>query len=464
MKSLKMMFHEEKYYTRRIKKVDKMTKNSTMFIISIPIFIESLMQLLVGNVDQIMVGWHSNASVGAIVNGNQIMNLVITTINTLCIATTVILTQYLGANDREKSNKISVLSTAFIGFIGLIISCICVFFGRVIFELMNIDSMIFDETCLYLMIVGGTTFFQALHMNFVAILRSYTRIKEVMYVSICMNILNVIGNTVLINGFFGFPCLGVTGAAISTAVSKVTGFILVCIMIKKYTNVELKWKDMTDSCREMFLKYLGIGLPTGAENISYYLSQAFILGIINPYGAIVVAAKGYCEILANVSYMYGGAIAQASQIVIGHLIGKKQLDEVESKVWFATKTGIVTSSGIMFLLWMFSDHVFGIFTQDPTILAIGKQVLFLDIFLEAGRSINNTLTRSFIALGEIKLPMTVGISFQWIVGFGLSVVFGGILGFGLPGVWLAMMLDECLRGLIYTVTFRRNKWKQKLLS
>ena len=443
--------------------MNKMTKNSTLFKMSIPIFIESLMQLLVGNVDQIMVGWYSDVSVGAIVNGNQIMNLIITTINTLCMATTVMLTQYLGAKSREKTNQIAMLSTAFIGIIGIVTSFVCFFGGRFIYTLMNIDPLIMDETCLYLMIVGGVTFFQALHMNFVAILRSYTRMKEVMYVSIGMNIVNVIGNTLLINGLLGFPKLGVVGAAIATAISKITGFILVCILLKKNTDISFGLKNLQFEKKEMFSKFLRIGLPTGAENISYFLSQAFILGIINPYGALTVAAKGYCSILANVSYMYAGSIAQSSQIVIGHLLGKKQLDEVEKKIWFSTKIGIVTSSGIMLLLWLFSEQVFGIFTTDSTILSIGKQVLFIDIFLEAGRAINNVLTKSFIAVGEIRIPIVVGISFQWIVGLGFSIVFAGILGMGLPGVWLAMMLDECLRGLIFVIAFRRNRWKQKLL-
>ena len=73
--------------------MEKMTKNSYLFKMSVPIFIELLLQLLVGNIDQIMVSRYSQASVAAIVNGNQIMNIIIITINMLCMATTVVLTQ-----------------------------------------------------------------------------------------------------------------------------------------------------------------------------------------------------------------------------------------------------------------------------------------------------------------------------------------------------------------------------------
>lgn len=444
--------------------MDKMTKNSNLFKMSIPICIELLLQLLVGNVDQIMVGWYSKASVAAIVNGNQIINLMITSMNVLCMATTVMLTQYLGAKDKERSNQICVLSTVLIGGIGLGTTLISLFFSRPIFEMMNIDPIILDETCMYLMIVGGVSIFQALHMNFVAILRSHTYMKEVMGVSIFMNCLNVVGNTILINGLLGFPQLGVVGAAISTAISKIAGLIVICILLGKYTEIDFKLKYLASGSKEMIGKFMKIGLPTGAENISYHLSQSFILGIINPYGAIVTATKGYCGILANFSYIYGVSIAQTLQIVVGYLLGSKKIDEIEKKVWWTAKVSVIVSSGIMFVLWLFSDYTLGIFTQDITMLEIGKQVLFIDIFLEAGRAINNTMTKSFVTVGEIKLPIIVGISFQWIVGLGLAFVFGSVLKLGLPGVWLAMMFDECIRGVIFILAFRKNKWKEKCLS
>lgn len=435
---------------------DKMTKNSNLFKMSIPIFVELLLQLFVGNVDQVMVGWTSNASVAAIVNGNQVLNLMITTMNMLCMATTIMLTQYLGAKEIKKSQQLCMLTTTMMGGIGLLMSLISLCFGRQIFTLMNIDAAIMDETCVYLMIVGGVSVFQALHMNFVAILRSYTRLKEVMGVSIVMNIINIIGNTVLINGLFGFPKMGVIGAAIATAISKVIGFIIICILIVKYARFEWKWNVLWNDSKEMFIHFWKIGLPTGAENFSYQLSQAFILGIINPYGAIVTATKGYCAILANVSYIYGIALAQALQIVIGYLLGSGRMEEIAKKVWWTTKIGILSSSGIMFLLWAFSNQTLGMFTSNPVILELGKSILLIDVFLEAGRAVNTTLTKSLISVGEIRLPIVVGITFQWCVGFGLSYVFAGIFKWGLQGVWFAMMLDECIRGMIYIMAFRKR--------
>lgn len=443
--------------------MDKMTRNSYLFKMSLPIFVELLLQLLVGNIDQIMVSHYSQASVAAIVNGNQIMNIIIITMNMLSMATTVVLTQCLGAEDDHKSNQLCVLSMMVIGAVSVLSTCVALFFNRPIFRLMNIDLAILHETCLYLMIVGGFSLVQGLYLNFAAILRSHTRLKEVMAVSILMNVLNIIGNAILINGLFGFPRLGIVGAAISTVISKTIGLVCIYIVFRKYTKIELKFKYLKQGSKEMLFKLLKIGIPSGAENFSYNLSQICILSIINPYGAAVTATKGYCSLLANFAYVYAIAISEAVQIVIGYLLGGGKVEEVEKKVWWTLKISIAVCVGMMFIIWLFSPSVLGIFTQDGEMLSLGRQVLFIDIFLEFGRAINILMTKSLISVGEIKLPICVGISFHWAVALLLSYIFGGVLHLGLQGIWVAMAIDECSRGLIYFLRFRTNKWKKKYI-
>ena len=211
----------------------------------------------------------------------------------------------------------------------------------------------------------------------------------------------------------------------------------------------------------MLFKLLKIGIPSGAENFSYNLSQICILSIINPYGAIVTATKGYCSILANFAYVYAIAISEAVQIVIGYFLGSGQIDEVEKKVWWTQKISIAVCVGMMFIIWVFGYPILGVFTDNPDMLALGKQILFIDIFLEFGRAINILMTKCLISVGEIKLPICVGITFHWAVALLLAYVFGGILHLGLQGVWVAMAIDECSRGLIYFFRFRSNKWKRR---
>lgn len=92
--------------------IDKMNTNRNLFLMSLPIFVELLLQLLVGNVDQMMVSRVSQPSVAAIVNANQIMNLVIIVLSMASTAVTVILSQYLGAQDEKNASRTCMVSTA----------------------------------------------------------------------------------------------------------------------------------------------------------------------------------------------------------------------------------------------------------------------------------------------------------------------------------------------------------------
>ncbi|MFA9379235.1 MAG: MATE family efflux transporter [Lachnotalea sp.] len=440
--------------------IDILKSNSYIFKMSIPIFIELLLQLLVGNIDQIMISQYSQNSVAAIVNGNQIINIIIIVLSMMSMASTIILSQYLGANDLEHCNQTCTVSFTIISVISVISTLIILCFNKDIFQAMHVSSDISKEASIYLCIVGGFTIIQGLYLNFAALLRGHTYLKQVMYISIIMNVLNIIGNAILINGLFFFPQLGVKGAAISTVVSKTIGLILMIIMFYKKTTIHMNLSYLKYNSYPMFRKILTIGFPSGLESLSYQVSQMFILGIINSFGTVAIVTKGYSSILANFSYVYAIAIAQATQIVLGYLLGTNRINDLEKRVWSSLKVAVCCCVVLAILLYLGSNSIFKIFNPSPEVLALGKRILFIEIFLEIGRSINIVMTRMLISVGDVKTPMFFGISGHWVLAFLLSLVFGVKLGLGLEGVWIAMAIDECTRGAIYLITFKKNNWKR----
>lgn len=219
--------------------IDKMNTNRNLFFMSLPIFVELLLQLLVGNIDQMMVSRVSQQSVASIVNANQIMNLVIIVLSMASTAATVILSQYLGAEDKANSSRTCMVSILMITVVSLL-STLLVFAGyKPLYKALRVPEEIFDEASLYLLIVGACITVQGLYLIFSAIIRAFAMMKEVMIVSIVMNVMNIIGNAILINGWFGMPRLGAVGAAVSTDISKLVGLGLMILLFVKRTNVKL---------------------------------------------------------------------------------------------------------------------------------------------------------------------------------------------------------------------------------
>lgn len=444
--------------------IDKMNTNRNLFFMSLPIFVELLLQLLVGNIDQMMVSRVSQQSVASIVNANQIMNLVIIVLSMASTAATVILSQYLGAEDKANSSRTCMVSILMITVVSLL-STLLVFAGyKPLYKALRVPEEIFDEASLYLLIVGACITVQGLYLIFSAIIRAFAMMKEVMIVSIVMNVMNIIGNAILINGWFGMPRLGAIGAAISTDISKLVGLGLMILLFVKRTNVKLGLRFLKPFPVQIMKKLCLLAVPSGVESFSYNMSQICILGIVNSFGTMVTVTKGYCSIFANLAYVYAMAIASATQIVLGYLIGAKKIDLIQKRVNATQKVALAACVGLAVLLFLGSNYIFPIFTDDPEIIALGRRILFIEIFLEIGRAVNIVMTKCLIAVGDAVTPTVVGVSFQWGVAFVGAWVFGIIFGWGLEGVWVAMAIDECLRGLIFVVHFKKERWKKVFRS
>lgn len=435
--------------------------NKTIFMMSLPIFVELLLQLLVGNIDQFMISKYSQEAVAAIGNGNQIMNIVIVVLNVMSVSTTILISQYLGAKNKSKGSEVSTASLLISSVFSILITILVILFNKQLFMWLKVPNEILAETSRYTVIIASFVLVQGIYMTINSILRSYALMKEVMYVSILMNMINIIGNAILINGLFKAPRLGIVGAAISTNFSKCIGLIAVTIILIKKVDIKISLKYLKPFPIDTIKKLLFIGLPSGGESLSYNLSQMIILKVVNIFGTSVIATRVYGNMLANVCYVYSLAIGQATQVVIGYLIGAGREDEVENRVWSVSVISLVVSLAVTILIYFNSDAVFGIFSKDPVVLALGKKIIFIEIFLEIGRAINIVMTKCLIAAGDVYYPVLTTLTFSWVVAVGGSYILGVKLGLGLQGVWLAMMMDELIRAVIFAIRFKSCKWKNK---
>lgn len=442
---------------------------------SFPIFVELFLQLLVGNIDQIMVSRYSQNSVAAIGIGNQVMNIIIIVVSVACAATTIKISRYLGEGGRERriaqTGSMSVL-------ISLIIAVLCTIVAvgmrMPIFRALNVPEEILAETSFYLCIVGSFIVVQALYASFSAILRAYGYMKEIMAVSVVMNAANIVGNAILINGLLGMPRLGIIGAAISTDFSKLLGLALMYLlyrrraapMIAKGTGCRKRGSQISIRYLRPFPKrilkdILLLGIPSAGESFSYSMSQIVILGFINIYGTSVINTKVYCSLFANIAYIFSMAVSQAAQVVIGYFIGSNQLEKVTRCIWDTIKLSLAVSISITFLIWLFSDFMFGIFTDDPVVLSLGKKVMLIEIVLEVGRSFNITMARNMVSIGDIMFPITICIIFAWGISVAGSYLVGVALGFGLVGMWITMAADELTRAVVFSVRLKSGIWLKK---
>ena len=289
-----------------------------------PIFVETLLIMMLGAVDTVMLSRHSDNSVAAVGVVNQIIMLTFLVFEVINLGTSVLCSQYIGARLDKKVTQVVGISLMVNLVVGLAVSALLYFGCHTILRWMGLGSELLADGVDYMRIVGAFAFFQAISMTLSAALRSADKAIYPMLVTVVVNILNIIGNYSLIFGKLGMPELGVEGAAISTAFSRGVAMVLLFIILlrKHIRRFPLAW--FRPFPVQELRNLLKVGLPSAGEQLSYSSSQVVITFFINMLGAEALAARTYCVNIIMFAYLFCIAIAQGGAICIGHLVGQQR--------------------------------------------------------------------------------------------------------------------------------------------
>ena len=426
-----------------------------------PIFIETLLVMTLGAVDTFMLSRYSDNSVAAVGVVNQLMNLVFLLFEVISLGTSILCSQYIGAGRRDKVVQVVGISLMFNLLSGVILSSCLYLFADDMLLLMGLRPDLMSEGLPYMKIVGGFAFFQAISLSLSASLRSADKAKYPMYVSIVVNILNIIGNYTLIFGKFGMPALGVEGAAISTSVCRFVSVVILFVVLFK--------KHIPSFPKELFTPFpwvelknlLKIGIPSAGEHFSYSLSQVVITFFINMISNQALATRSYVVNIVMFTYIFALSIAQGGAILIGHLVGMKKIKAAHAIGKRVMRLGVAMSVSLSLVTAIFGRHILGMLTTDPWIISTGATILWIEILLENGRALNFFGVNSLRSAGDIYFPVLVGIVVMWGVQVVGSYVLGISLGWGLIAMWAVFALDENIRGFIFLRRWNSFKWVGK---
>ena len=426
-----------------------------------PIFIETLLVMMLGAVDTFMLSRYSDNSVAAVGVVNQLMNLVFLLFEVISIGTSILCSQYIGAGRRDKVIQVVGISLIFNLFSGLLLSLGLYSFAGSLLQMMGLRPDLMSDGLPYMKIVGGFAFLQAISLSLSASLRSADKAKYPMYVSMVVNVLNIIGNYSLIFGKFGMPALGVEGAAISTSLCRFVSVVLLFVILFK--------KHIPSFPKELFSPFpwielknlLKIGIPSAGEHFSYSLSQVVITYFINMISNQALATRSYIVNIVMFTYIFALSIAQGGAILVGHLVGMKKINAAYTIGKRIMRLGTATSVTLALLTAIFGKHILGMLTSDPWIISTGATILWVEVLLENGRALNFFGVNSLRSAGDIYFPVLVGIGVMWGVQVVGSYLLGISLGWGLVAMWIIFALDENIRGFIFIRRWNSFKWVGK---
>ncbi|WP_246943745.1 MATE family efflux transporter [Bacillus pinisoli] len=440
-----------------------LTKPLTLFALTWPIFIELFLHMLMGSTDTFMLSHISDDAVAAVGVANQLIFFTILLFGFVATGTAVLVSQYLGAKLPIEAKNVSAISITLNLIFGIIISVAVVLFRGQFLNLFELTNQIYDYANQYLLIVGGTLFTQSLLLTISSILRANGYTKESMFISIIMNIIHVVGNAIFIYGLLGVPEMGVQGVAISTALSRAVALLLIFVLMYKLLPIHIQWKDYLNFDIKQIKKILNIGIPAAGEQAVYNTSQMAITAIIAILGAEMLTTRVYAFNIMSFILLFGLAMGQGTQILIGHKVGARDFDGAYQQLLKSLKSSIIITILIAIIVAIFREPLMSIFTDNEEIIKVGGFLLLLSLILEPGRTFNLVVINSLRATGDARFPVLMAFISMWGISVPVSYLLGIKLGYGLAGVWVAFILDEWLRGIIMYFRWKSRAWEKKIL-
>lgn len=446
-----------------MKSYDLVIKQS-IFSLSWPIFIDIFLHMATLMINTYMISDVSMSMVAATAVGNQFFDIFIPIFNFISIGCSVVIAQFLGVGNHERARRVIHLSVAFNFVLSIICYLFISFFGHWVLILMNTPGAILDLSFSYFHILGICLIFEAIMIILASCLRVYGSPKAAMYVSIIMNIVTILGNIVVLYGFFYVPKMGLIGVAWSTVFGRVVGIILLICLMLYGLRIKLDVRFFFYWNKILLKKIFKIGLPSAGENLSWSGQTFVMMAFIGLMGEVALASQAIYFQISYFMMLFSLALGIGNEIMIGHLVGAKRFDDAYKRTLRSLLIGFVVTGFVVVVFYIMRWPIIGAFSHDSDIFSILLPLFVLSIVLEPGRTLNIIMVNALRATGDAKFPFIVALIFMW----GLAIPLGYFLGIkmelGLIGIWIAFACDEWVRGLINSWRWRSRHWESKRLD
>ena len=437
---------------------------STGFLkLSLPLILEVTFVIVVTNLVVWMLSSYDDSVAAAVSIAGQINNTVFLFFSIISMGAGILLAQSVGAKSTHRRQDIFSTSLAFAVLFAIIGTVIFVIFYKQIFSFYQLESHVQSFAEQYGLILAPLFILNALFLVFNQTLYAHGKTMEALIALIFCDLSILVFSYALIFGvpFLGIPSLGVVGAALAIGIGRMIYFIGLAYFIKRKLTLRFQFPK-ENMFRSKTTKLLfKVGSPAVFENISYTFFMILITRVIAGYGTEAIVAKAYFDSLAMFTYFIMVAFANASAIKVGQLVGGGEFTEAESTIKYALRISYVATIVPSIALALLIGIIGRLFTDNPVVLTMLMGVAVADVFLEFGRVMNVVVNRAIKASGDARYPLISIIIVQWIFILPLAYLLGDWLEMGLLGIWIALAIDEVVRGINLFIRWKSKRWQTK---
>lgn len=450
-----------KSFSKKLSKNSLMFDNQMLVKLIIPLIIEQFLTVTVGMADSVMIASVGEAAVSGVSLVDTVNILLINVFAAMATGGAVVAGQYLGQKRQKEACKAADQLVLFITFFSIIIMVLMYLCKNWILHGVfgKIDSDVMGYANTYLVIVSLSIPFIALYNGGAALFRTMGNSNISMIITLIMNIINVIGNAILIYRFQ----MGVAGVAIPTLFSRIVAAILIIVLLRKQNLLVHLTKPFQFKLNFHFIKkILRIGIPNGLENSMFQLGKILVLSLVAGFGTASIAANAVSNTIANFQILPGMAIGLATITVVSRCVGAGDYEQVRFytrkllRITYLSMIliNIIIDLGLPLILW--------IYNLTPETGMITKQlILYHSICCVTIWPFSFTLPNTLRASNDVRFCMVTSIVSMWVWRIAFSFVLAQFLHLGVLGVWVAMTIDWLFRAICFVIRYRGSRWQLK---
>ena len=435
--------------------------NKDLTRIIYPLIIEQILVVTLGMADSMMVAYAGEAAVSGVSLVDTINLLLSYIFSALATGGAVVTSQFIGKRDYDSaraSAKQLLYSVLFISLIVMAFALVCrssmlkLIFGSVE------DEVMFSAKS-YLLYSALSYPFLALYNGSAALFRSMGNSKISMIVSFIMNIVNIIGNAILIYEFN----LGAAGAAIATMICRIVGAVIMVALLYDRRNPIFIEKILHFRPDFKIIKsILDIGIPNGIENGMFQFGKILTQSLLATFGTVAIAANAVASTISSFEYAIGTAIGLAMITVVGRCIGAEDKNQAR---YYAKKLLIIeyiVMISVIVTLTVLLKPIISIYNMNAEASSIAFQLMIIHhILITTIWPLSFTLPHSFRAANDVRYPLGISLVSMWIFRVVFSYILAYAFDLGVFAVWFAMFMDWGFRAIFFGVRYLKGTWLTK---
>lgn len=424
--------------------------------IFIPIMLSNLISQVQMLIDRIFLGRLDVLYMSAVGNSATPMWATLSAVFSLSIGASILISQAVGEGNKQKVEEYSAALVKYNNIIPIVLFFFWTFCCRWVFQLMGVGVSVMEYCVTYSRFYAPSFLVMGFGASFIVILQTSNYTKHLATYAIIRSVANIVLDYCLIFGHWGFPAMGIKGAALATTIAEYIGMIFGSIVFVSSRKITTRphFASVLSAKIRPFLHSLRLGIPTSCEDFIWQLGN---LGIIRILNSINETAAGIYTLVFSfevIIVVVIGALGNSTMTVCGEATGAKDQKLFRNVV----KTAYFWSSCLAALTvacsLLFPKPIIGIFTTDPGIIETSSIFLLLISINLFGKSGNMIVGNGIRGYGDTRWMLFTQIfGTVFVVSIACLFVFGFKLG--MIGVYFAVIVDEIVRAIVNTLRFNK---------